>query len=132
MYVAGEWVGADENTGLGPLVQETEAVRVDEWVREAVTGGARLVTGGERDGARYAPTILADVDPAMRVSCEELFGPAIAVTPVDDIDTAVSMLIGSFYAHYLTGEKIPRGWPRRIVQTVWEGIAKSPQASKRK
>jgi len=49
-----------------------------------------------------------------------------------DIDTAVSMLIGSFYAHYLTGEKIPRDWPRRIVQTVWEGIAKSPQASKRK
>ena len=49
-----------------------------------------------------------------------------------DIDTAVSMLIGSFYAHYLTGEKIPRGWPRRIVQTVWKGIAKNPQASIRK
>lgn len=81
----------DENTGLGPLVQESEAIRVDEWVREAVTGGARLVTGGDRDGARYAPTILADVDPGMRVSCEELFGPAIAVTPVDDIDTAISL-----------------------------------------
>lgn len=81
----------DENTGLGPLVRESEAVRVDEWIQEAVAEGARLVTGGERDGARYAPTILADVDPKMRVSCEELFGPAIAVTAVDDIDAAIRL-----------------------------------------
>ena len=41
-----------------------------------------------------------------------------------DIDAAVSMLIGSFYAHYLTGDKMPRTWARRIVDTVWKGIAK--------
>ena len=40
-----------------------------------------------------------------------------------DIDAAVSMLIGSFYAHYLTGNKMPRTWARRIVDTVWKGIA---------
>ncbi|HJO39155.1 MAG TPA: TetR/AcrR family transcriptional regulator [Vicinamibacterales bacterium] len=41
-----------------------------------------------------------------------------------DLDAAVNMLIGSFYAHYLTGDKMPRTWARRIVDTVWKGIAK--------
>ena len=43
--------------------------------------------------------------------------------PNPDIDAAVNMLIGSFYAHYLTDEKIPSTWARRTVDTVWEGIA---------
>ena len=43
--------------------------------------------------------------------------------PKADIDAAVNMLIGSFYAHYLTDEKIPVTWARRIVDTVWKGIA---------
>ena len=76
---------------IWPMVREREAVRVDEWVREAVEAGARLVTGGERRGAVYAPTIVADVKPGMRIASEELFGPAVAVTPFDDIDQAVAL-----------------------------------------
>ena len=49
-----------------------------------------MVTGGERDGAMMAATILADVTPDMRVSREELFGPAVAVTRVSGIDEAIS------------------------------------------
>ena len=45
--------------------------------------------------------------------------------PGADIDAAVTMLIGSFYAHCLTGDKLPRTWARRIVETVWKGIAKA-------
>ncbi len=45
--------------------------------------------------------------------------------PDADIDAAVTMLIGSFYAHCLTGDKMPRTWARRIVNTVWNGIAKA-------
>ena len=45
------------------------------------------------------------------------------IRPKADIDAAVNMLIGSFYAHYLTDEKIPVTWARRIVDTVWKGIA---------
>jgi glyceraldehyde-3-phosphate dehydrogenase (NADP+) len=81
----------DETVKVGPMVREKEAARVDEWVKEAVAGGARLVTGGKRQGALYEPTIVADVKPEMRISSDELFGPAVAVTPFGDIDEAIAL-----------------------------------------
>src|SRR5215813_1955238 len=75
----------DETVKVGPMVKEQEATRVDEWIKEAVAGGARLVVGGTRQGAMYVPTVVADVKPDMRISCDELFGPAVAVTPFTDI-----------------------------------------------
>src|SRR5438093_12321168 len=76
---------------VGPMIREKEAIRVDEWVKEAVASGARLVTGGRRQGAVYEPTIVADVKPEMRISGDELFGPAVAVTPFNDIDEAIAL-----------------------------------------
>ncbi len=87
----------DEGVKVGPMVREKEAIRVDEWVREAVASGARVVTGGRRQGAIYAPTVVADVKPEMRISCDELFGPAVAVTPFDDIDQAIALANDSNY-----------------------------------
>ncbi len=87
----------DEKTKVGPMVREKEAVRVAEWVKEAVAQGARVVVGGERRGALYAPTIVADVKPEMRISCDELFGPAVAVAPFDDIDQAIALANDSQY-----------------------------------
>jgi len=87
----------DERTGMGPMVKESEAQRVEAWVREATAGGARLVLGGERQGAIFAPTVVADVNPRMRISCEELFGPAVALTPVDTVDEAVALTNDSTY-----------------------------------
>ncbi len=81
----------DEDTGMGPMIRESDAERVSDWIQEAVSGGARLITGGEREGAVVEPAILADVDPDMRISRDELFGPAVAVTRFDDIDQAISM-----------------------------------------
>jgi acyl-CoA reductase-like NAD-dependent aldehyde dehydrogenase len=81
----------DPATQMGPMVREADAVRVGKWVDEAVAGGARLVTGGQRQGALYSPTLLADVDSRMRISCDELFGPAVAVTPAEDIDQAIAL-----------------------------------------
>ena len=87
----------DESVRMGPMIREQDADRVDEWIREAVSGGARTVAGGEREGTMYAPTVVADVKPEMRVSCEELFGPAVAVTPFSDIDEAIAMANDSVY-----------------------------------
>jgi acyl-CoA reductase-like NAD-dependent aldehyde dehydrogenase len=81
----------DESVKVGPMVKEKEALRVEEWVKEAVGSGARLVTGGRRQGALYEPAIVADVKPEMRISRDELFGPAVAVTPFGDIDEAIAM-----------------------------------------
>jgi glyceraldehyde-3-phosphate dehydrogenase (NADP+) len=87
----------DETTKIGPMIREKEAERVEHWVKEAVAGGARIAAGGVRKGAMYAPTIVADVKPSMRISCEELFGPAVAFTPFDDVDEAISLANSSSY-----------------------------------
>jgi acyl-CoA reductase-like NAD-dependent aldehyde dehydrogenase len=87
----------DEKTQVGPMIRERDAVRVESWVREATEGGARLVVGGQRKGAFYVPTVLAEVRPSMRVSCEELFGPAVTVTSTESIDEAISLANDSSY-----------------------------------
>jgi glyceraldehyde-3-phosphate dehydrogenase (NADP+) len=87
----------DEKTKVGPMVRETDAVRVGEWVQEAVAGGARIVAGGTRRGAIYTPTVVADVKPQMRISCDELFGPAVAVTPFNTIEEAIALANDTVY-----------------------------------
>ncbi|HWP57192.1 MAG TPA: aldehyde dehydrogenase family protein [Candidatus Acidoferrales bacterium] len=87
----------DERTKVGPMVRESEARKVEELVREAVAGGARVVVGGSRQGAIYAPTVVADVRPEMRISCEELFGPAVGVTPFQSIEEAIALANDSVY-----------------------------------
>src|SRR5205823_11608808 len=76
----------DEKSKVGPMVKESEAIRVDDWINEAVSSGARLVAGGGRRGAIYTPAVVADVKPEMRISRDELFGPAVAVTPFNAIE----------------------------------------------
>ncbi len=87
----------DEKTKVGPMVREGDAIRVEEWVREAVGGGARVIVGGARHGAIYAPTVVADVKPEMRISCDELFGPAVAVTSFDSMDEAIALANDTVY-----------------------------------
>ncbi len=81
----------DSTTTMGPMIRQSDAARVNEWVQEAVRGGARLLHGGKCQGALHEPTLLADVSPTMRISCEELFGPAVAVTLAPDIDAAIAL-----------------------------------------
>ncbi len=81
----------DERTKVGPMVREADAKRVEAWIKEAVSAGARLVVGGDRRGAIHSPTVLADVTPQMRVAQSELFGPAVAVTPAPTVDEAIAM-----------------------------------------
>jgi glyceraldehyde-3-phosphate dehydrogenase (NADP+) len=86
-----------EDTRLSAMISEPEARRVQSWIREAVSEGGRLVTGGCRDRAVMAPTVVADVKPQMRVFREELFGPAVGVMPVEGIDEAIALANDSKY-----------------------------------
>ncbi|MEW6444196.1 MAG: aldehyde dehydrogenase family protein [bacterium] len=87
----------DPETVVGPMITERDAVRVEEWVQAAVEEGARILTGGKREGAIYLPTILADVRPAMKVSCEELFAPVITIERYRDFEDAVRRVNDSRY-----------------------------------
>ncbi len=80
----------DESVAMGPMIREADAERVGAWIREAREGGARVIVGGDRDGTLHAPTVVADVDPKMRISCDELFGPAVGLTRFDTIDEAIA------------------------------------------
>lgn len=92
---AGDPMAVD--TKLGPMISEGAAKRVESWIFEAVDEGARVITGGKRNGANFAPTIVADVVPAMRISREELFGPAVAVTPVESVEQAIEFANDTSY-----------------------------------
>lgn len=88
---------AEETTDVGPLITEEAAVRVEQWVQEAVENGAKVLTGGKREGAIYHPTVLVDVKPDMKVVCQEVFGPLVVVIPFDTEEEAVSLANASDY-----------------------------------
>ncbi|MBQ0894895.1 aldehyde dehydrogenase family protein [Micromonospora sp. U56] len=87
----------DETTDVGPLIDVVAAERVEAWVGEAVTAGATLLTGGVRDNSAFAPTVLADVPPHVKVSKEEIFGPVLTVTTIDGVDAAFAAVNDSRY-----------------------------------
>ncbi|MBM7554451.1 aldehyde dehydrogenase family protein [Thalassobacillus pellis] len=87
----------DEQTDIGPMIDIQEAQRVEEWVNEAVNEGANLITGGVREGALFTPTVLEKVEPAMKVSCEEVFGPVIAISSYTEIDEVLDRINDSKY-----------------------------------
>jgi glyceraldehyde-3-phosphate dehydrogenase (NADP+) len=80
-----------EGTQVGPLIRERDAARVETWLGEAVTQGAELLCGGSREGAVVQPALLANVAPEMKLSCEELFGPALGVTVATDVEAAIAL-----------------------------------------
>jgi len=86
-----------EGTKMGPMIRERDAVRVGEWVDEAVEQGARLVCGGSRTGTLYQPTLVADVKPSMRIARDELFGPAVGVSRATNTDEAIALANQSRY-----------------------------------
>ncbi|MFF0142188.1 aldehyde dehydrogenase family protein [Streptomyces sp. NPDC005227] len=88
---------SDAATDVGPLVSQAAAERVQRWVDEAVAAGAELVTGGGRDGASYAPTVLTDVPGDTTLACEEIFGPVMTVTKVNGEAEAFAAVNDSKY-----------------------------------
>jgi aldehyde dehydrogenase (NAD+) len=92
----------DPATRLGPLVSAAQRERVREHVARGLADGGRLVAGGPDAalpdrGFFVAPTVIADVDPDSALAQEEVFGPVLAVIPVDDDDHAVAVANNSRY-----------------------------------
>jgi acyl-CoA reductase-like NAD-dependent aldehyde dehydrogenase len=88
----------DPTTDVGPMIEEAEAERIETWVKEAVGGGAQVLTGGRRlGGALYAPTVLANVTPTARVCAQEVFAPLVSLFRVRSFDEAVVEVNRSTY-----------------------------------
>src|ERR1044072_5529066 len=85
------------DTTMGTLITTNEAERVEESIRRAVDEGAKLLTGGGRDGAIVAPAVAAGVDPRSSFSQDELFGPAVAVSSAEDVRSAIAQANGTPY-----------------------------------
>ena len=87
----------DENTDVPPLIRESDAQRVSEWIEEAIGGGAKLLTGGGRKGAVIEPAVLTETSPTMRVNCAEIFAPVVTVESYDEFGEAISSVNHSEY-----------------------------------
>ncbi|OFW05615.1 MAG: hypothetical protein A3H96_11170 [Acidobacteria bacterium RIFCSPLOWO2_02_FULL_67_36] len=85
-------------TDLGPMIEESEAARIEAWVGEATRAGARVLTGGRRLGpAVYAPTILSDVPNDARVCAHEVFAPLVALFRFSRFEQAIAEVNRSTY-----------------------------------
>jgi acyl-CoA reductase-like NAD-dependent aldehyde dehydrogenase len=83
---------AQKETQLGPLISEDAAKRVEAWVKEAIQDGAQLLCGGKRNGSFYEPTLLTNVKPELKVSCEEIFGPVVVMEPYSDYSKTLALV----------------------------------------
>ena len=107
-----------ETTDVPPLIREQDAVRVVEWIDEAVHSGAKLLCGGKRKGALVEPTVLTDTTPNMRVNSAEVFGPVVTVESYETFDEALSSVNNSVYglqAGIMTHDA-------RLIQTAFEEL----------
>ncbi|MBI5178754.1 MAG: aldehyde dehydrogenase family protein [Nitrospinae bacterium] len=108
----------DEKTNVGPLISERDALRIDEWLKEARDGGAKILCGGGRRGTLMEPTVLGNAAPEMKVNCQEIFGPVVTLQPYTHIDEALSAVNGSDFglqAGIFTNDL-------RIAFTAWETL----------
>jgi len=87
----------DEESDLGPMIRESDAVRASDWIHEAERGGARVLCGGKRRGSILEPTVLTGTRPEMKVNSQEIFAPVVTVEPYDDFSQALRQLNHSSY-----------------------------------
>jgi acyl-CoA reductase-like NAD-dependent aldehyde dehydrogenase len=79
----------DERVDVGPMIDLKEVDRIEGWVNEAQASGAKILTGGKRDGAVYYPTVLTNVNADMKVITEETFAPVASVISCDDFEESL-------------------------------------------
>jgi len=87
----------EEDTDVGPVIDEDARDRITSWVEEAKSAGATVLTGGEVVDGLLQPTVLADATPDMKVSCQEVFGPLCTVSPYDSSEEAFELANATEY-----------------------------------
>ncbi|MBL8860706.1 MAG: aldehyde dehydrogenase family protein [Planctomycetes bacterium] len=87
----------EERTSIGPLIQESEALRLERWIADAVARGARVLCGGSRRGAVLDATVVENVPEDAPLSCEEAFGPVAVLATFTDFDAALAQVNRSRY-----------------------------------
>jgi len=82
---------ADEQTDVGPVIDEDARTRILTWIEEARAAGADILAGGEEKDGLIRPTVIANAAPDLKVSCDEVFGPVVTVNAVDSVDEAIEL-----------------------------------------
>lgn len=83
----------EEDVSIGPLITPDAARRVDEWLKEAVSQGAKVLTGGRLRGNNIVePAVVVDTSPDMKINCEEVFGPVVTVTRFSSFEQAIDQV----------------------------------------
>jgi acyl-CoA reductase-like NAD-dependent aldehyde dehydrogenase len=113
----------DEQTFVGPMIDEKEAKRLDGWIQEAAGKGGKLLCGGKRTGAMLEATLLENVDRATKLYREEAFGPVAVLEKFADFDAALDAVNDSKFglqAGIFTRDlyKMLRAWDRLEVGGV--------------
>lgn len=78
-----------EDTDMGPMLTDEAAAQAEKWLQEAIDKGARVLTGGQRNGRMFAPTVVTDLSPDTALVCQEVFAPIIGVHPFSDTDEVI-------------------------------------------
>lgn len=79
----------DEDTNMGPMITEKEAIRVIDWVEDAVKKGANLLTGGTRKGSLVQPTVFENMPSTAKLDCQEVFGPVVNLYSINNLNEAI-------------------------------------------
>ncbi|MET0801960.1 MAG: aldehyde dehydrogenase family protein [Actinomycetota bacterium] len=87
----------DETVDVGPVITRSEVDRIAEWVAEAESQGAEVLTGGRADGPFYQPTLISRTTSGMRVRCEEVFGPVCTISSYQTFEEALAEVNDSKY-----------------------------------
>ena len=88
---------ADDETDVGPVIDDSARERILSWIEEARAGGATVLAGGGEEEGLIRPTVLGDVTPDMKVSCLEVFGPVCIVVAYDSLEEGVRLANSTEY-----------------------------------
>jgi succinate-semialdehyde dehydrogenase/glutarate-semialdehyde dehydrogenase len=117
--------GSDPDTTIGPLINDKAIDKVEHLVNEALTMGAKALTGGGRHdaGAKfYTPTVLVDVTPQMEIFSQEIFGPVAPLFRFETEAEAIALANGTPYglASYFYSRDVNRCW--RVAEALEFGM----------